>query len=125
MVQTLKRIPWLPEVIWVASLIRDCKRSGSFSKSKSLTQFLYDGLVNIKNHSKYFEIITPKESNRRGAQLSLYFYNNSEEIFQELNKNFVIDYRKPNVLRVAPVPLYNSYFEVYKFVNALGMLLND
>ena len=96
-----------------------------FSKSKSLTQFLYDGLVNIKNHSKYFEIITPKESNRRGAQLSLYFYNNSEEIFQELNKNFVIDYRKPNVLRVAPVPLYNSYFEVYKFVNELGMLLND
>tara|TARA_B100000287_G_scaffold434816_1_gene500506 strand:- start:3205 stop:4449 length:1245 start_codon:yes stop_codon:yes gene_type:complete len=96
-----------------------------FSKSKSLTQFLYDGLVNIKNHSKYFEIITPKESNRRGAQLSLYFYNNSEEIFQELNKNFVIDYRKPNVLRVAPVPLYNSYFEVYKFVNELEMLLND
>ncbi len=95
-----------------------------FNKSKSLTQFLYDGLISINNYSNFFKIITPKEPSKRGAQLSLYFHNNSEEIFRELNKRFVIDFRKPNVLRVAPVPLYNSYQEVYEFVNELDLLLN-
>ena len=96
-----------------------------FSKSKSLTQFLYDGLININNSSKYFDIITPVSPDKRGAQLSLYFHNNSEEIYRELSKKFVIDFRKPNVLRVAPVPLYNSFEEVYEFVNELDLILNS
>ncbi|MFL2999275.1 MAG: kynureninase [Cytophagales bacterium] len=96
-----------------------------FNKSKSLTKFLYDGLINIKNYSKYFDIITPENPAKRGAQLSLYFHKNSENIFKELNKKFVIDFRKPNVLRVAPVPLYNSYKEVYHFVKELDLLINS
>ena len=96
-----------------------------FNKSKSLTKFLYDGLINIKNYSKYFDIITPENPAKRGAQLSLYFHKNSENIFNELNKKFVIDFRKPNVLRVAPVPLYNSYKEVYHFVKELDLLINS
>ena len=44
---------------------------------------------------------------------------------KELNKKFVIDFRKPNVLRVAPVPLYNSYKEVYHFVKELDLLINS
>tara|TARA_X000000950_G_scaffold4124_1_gene4286 strand:- start:8128 stop:9372 length:1245 start_codon:yes stop_codon:yes gene_type:complete len=96
-----------------------------FNKSKLLTKFLYDGLINIKNYSKYFDIITPENPAKRGAQLSLYFHKNSENIFKELNKKFVIDFRKPNVLRVAPVPLYNSYKEVYHFVKELDLLINS
>ena len=96
-----------------------------FNKSKSLTKFLYDGLININNYSKYFDIITPENPAKRGAQLSLYFHKNSENIFKELNKKFVIDFRKPNVLRVAPVPLYNSYKEVYHFVKELDLLINS
>ena len=96
-----------------------------FHKSKSLTQFLYNGLTSINNYSKFFQIITPKEPSKRGAQLSLFFFSESEEIFKRLNEKFVIDYRKPNVLRVAPVPLYNSYIEVYIFVKELEKLLND
>ena len=96
-----------------------------FNKSKSLTKFLYNGLTSINNYSKFFEIITPKEPSKRGAQLSLFFFSESEEIFKKLNEKFVIDYRKPNVLRVAPVPLYNSYIEVYIFVKELEKLLND
>ena len=46
-------------------------------------------------------------------------------IFEKLNKKFVIDYRKPNVLRIAPVPLYNSYEEVYMFIKELKEILND
>ena len=94
-----------------------------FSKSKLLTQFLYDGLTSIKDYSNYFEIITPKDHNKRGAQLSLYFFKDAELIFSHLNKKFVVDYRKPNVLRVAPVPLYNSYLEVYYFVKELEDIL--
>ena len=40
----------------------------------------------INNYTNFFKIITPKEPSKRGAQLSLYFHNNSEEIFRELNK---------------------------------------
>ena len=94
-----------------------------FSKSKLLTQFLYDGLTSIKDYSNYFQIITPKDHNKRGAQLSLYFFKDAELIFSHLNKKFVVDYRKPNVLRVAPVPLYNSYLEVYYFVKELENIL--
>ena len=94
-----------------------------FSKSKLLTQFLYDGLISIKDYSNYFEIITPEDHNKRGAQLSLYFFKDAELIFSHLNKKFVVDYRKPNVLRVAPVPLYNSYLEVYYFVKELENIL--
>jgi kynureninase len=90
-----------------------------------LTKFLYDGLTNISNYRNYFKILTPEDPERRGAQLSLYFLENSEVIFEKLNKKFVIDYRKPNVLRIAPVPLYNSYEEVYMFVKELKEILND
>ena len=96
-----------------------------FIKSKSLTKFLYKGLTDISNYQNYFRILTPKDPQRRGAQLSLYFLEKSEMIFEKLNNRFVIDYRKPNVLRIAPVPLYNSYEEVYKFVKELERILND
>jgi len=104
-------------------IFKDVGLKKLFSKSKLLTQFLYDGLTSIKDYSNYFQIITPKDHDRRGAQLSLYFFNDAELIFSHLNKKFVIDYRKPNVLRVAPVPLYNSYLEVYYFVKELENIL--
>ena len=104
-------------------IFKDVGLKKLFSKSKLLTQFLYDGLTSIKNYSNYFQIITPKDHNKRGAQLSLYFFKDAELIFSHLNKKFVVDYRKPNVLRVAPVPLYNSYLEVYYFVKELENIL--
>ena len=104
-------------------IFKDVGLKKLFSKSKLLTQFLYDGLISIKDYSNYFEIITPEDHNKRGAQLSLYFFKNAELIFSHLNKKFVVDYRKPNVLRVAPVPLYNSYLEVYYFVKELENIL--
>ena len=104
-------------------IFKDVGLKKLFSKSKLLTQFLYDGLISIKDYSNYFEIITPEDHNKRGAQLSLFFFKDAELIFSHLNKKFVVDYRKPNVLRVAPVPLYNSYLEVYYFVKELENIL--
>ena len=89
-------------------------------KSKKLTQFLSD-LLNELQEEHYFKelfaIITPKE---RGCQLSLLFHANGKEIFEHLSQNGVIaDWREPNVIRIAPVPLYNSFADVYKFVSVI------
>ncbi len=96
-----------------------------YSKSKNLTSFLYEGLIKIENYSKFFKILTPENHNKRGAQLSLYFFKNSEKIFESLSKKFVVDFRKPNVIRIAPVPLYNSFLEVYSFVSELKKTLKN
>jgi len=96
-----------------------------FNKSKLLSDFLYDGLNSIDNYSNFFDIITPVESARRGSQISLFFKKSSENFFNEISKKFVVDYRKPNVIRVAPVPLYNSFYEVYLFVKEIDRLVKS
>lgn len=66
-----------------------------------------------------FEIITPEE---RGCQLSILTNENGKALFDYLTENDVIaDWREPNVIRLAPVPLYNSFQDIYEF----GELLNS
>ena len=82
-------------------------------KSKKLTGYLEYLIGSLKDKIK---IITPKDSKQRGAQLSLVVKKNSEEVFNGLNSNHIIcDWREPDVIRVAPVPLYNSFVDVYRF----------
>jgi kynureninase len=77
----------------------------------SFTAFLLNQLTNLK-----FEIITPVDPNERGCQLSLLFKSKGKEVFEKLQKNGVIaDWREPNVIRIAPVPMYNSFEDVYTF----------
>jgi kynureninase len=88
------------------------------SKSKELTGYLHFLLRSLDNLR--FQIITPAEPQRRGAQLSLYFEERSKEIHQKmLDAGIVVDYREPGVIRVAPSPLYNSFEEVYRFYHIL------
>ena len=96
-----------------------------FNKSKLLSDFLYEGLSSINNYNKFFDIITPEESKSRGSQISLFFKKSSEEFFSQISKKFVVDYRKPNVVRVAPVPLYNSFYEVYLFVSEIDRIIKS
>ncbi len=68
------------------------------------------------------EIITPAERRRRGAQLSLKLQNGNSAaaIAKRLRaQHVVVDVREPDILRVAPVPLYNSFKDVFRFVTAL------
>ncbi|XP_065651600.1 kynureninase isoform X3 [Hydra vulgaris] len=76
---------------------------------------------NSSNHSGIFiSIITPENLTSRGSQLSLAFSCNGTEIFSELQRRGVVcDFRQPNVMRVAPAPLYNSFVDVHKFVSIL------
>lgn len=67
-----------------------------------------------------FEIITPSKPEKRGCQLSLLFSENGRNVFDYLTyKGIVADWREPNVIRIAPTPLYNTYEDCFKFYEAL------
>ncbi|MGV9004622.1 kynureninase [Flavobacterium sp.] len=67
-----------------------------------------------------FEIITPSNQEERGCQLSVFLHGQGKELFHYLMKNGVItDWREPNVIRLAPVPLYCSYENMYQFGQVL------
>jgi kynureninase len=90
-------------------------------KSVLLTGFL-EFLIDAANKEKElgFEIITPRNPNERGCQISLLTKANGKELFNQLTEKGVIaDWREPNVIRVAPVPLYNSFEDVFTFVALL------
>ncbi len=68
-----------------------------------------------------FEIITPTEPERRGCQLSLLFHEKGKEVFEALSMNGIVaDWREPNVIRIAPVPLYNTFEDCFKFYEVLA-----
>jgi kynureninase len=83
-------------------------------KSESLTgylEFLLD-----QRASKSFTLLTPREPAQRGAQLSIRIRRGERSICDRLvEQGIVCDWREPDILRVAPVPLYNSYRDVYRF----------
>ncbi len=88
------------------------------TKSLRLTQYLED-LV-ISSEHKDINIITPLEPHRRGCQLSLQMKVPDKERFHKITKAGVIaDWREPDVIRVAPVPLYNSFEDVWRFNDLL------
>jgi kynureninase len=98
------------------------------NKSIKLTGFLADMLADSEAADK-FTLITPES---RGCQLSIMIKDNGRDIFDHLTAaNFVCDWRKPEdakhggVVRVAPVPLYNSFQDVYLFAEKLELLLNE
>ena len=93
------------------------------AKSVTLTSYL-EFLLNQKMRSS-FSIITPPERGRRGAQLSIRIPTNGRALCERLTSEGVIgDWREPDTFRVAPVPLYNSYDDVFRFaqrfVSAIG-----
>jgi kynureninase len=71
-------------------------------------------------------IFTPSDPNQRGCQLSLSFSMDVEQVFNQLGKvGIICDFRKPNVVRIAPAPLYNNAHDVLKFVSALKKILAE
>lgn len=90
------------------------------SKSEKLTGYM-EFLMNTI--SKKVEIVTPADATQRGSQLSLVMNKNGKDVFNQLGLQGVIcDWREPDVIRVAPVPLYNSFIEVYRFYEILKSL---
>ncbi|WP_299227151.1 kynureninase [uncultured Psychroserpens sp.] len=92
-------------------------------KSKQLTGY-FEFLLNALNKSD-IKIITPHHPDERGCQLSIQVKNADKSLHQKLTQvGVVTDWREPDVIRCAPVPLYNSYMDVYGFVERLKQILN-
>lgn len=76
--------------------------------------------INRKHSEELFMIITPKNQHERGCQLSIVCKRNGKATFNYLAKNGVIgDWREPDVIRLSPVPLYNSFKDVYEAASRL------
>ena len=87
-------------------------------KSESLTgylEFLLD-----QHQTREFAVLTPRQPDRRGAQLSIRIGHGGRFICDRLvERGTLCDWREPDILRVAPVPLYNTYRDVQRFVERL------
>lgn len=87
-------------------------------KSIMLTSYL-EFLIKEKRNPD-IEIITPEEENERGCQLSLRVKKEGKKLYEKLiGKGVFCDWREPDVIRAAPVPLYNSFEDVWKFSEML------
>ena len=96
-------------------------------KRKLLSGYLHFVLhdINDRKPEKVLEIITPANEKERGCQVSILMLKDGKMIFDELTKQGVIaDWREPNVIRVAPVPLYNSFEDVYRFGEIVNQLIS-
>ena len=94
-------------------------------RAKSITLTAYLEFLLKKSANRRFSIITPSEEARRGCQLSLRIRESGRNVCDKLTAAGVIgDWREPDIYRIAAVPLYNSYQDVYRFVqqfmSALG-----
>lgn len=88
------------------------------AKSERLTGYLEFLVDHLPENG--LSIITPRRAEERGAQLSLRVEKNGKALFDRISaRSVVCDWREPDVIRVAPAPLYNSFVDVYRFVEIL------
>lgn len=92
------------------------------NKSEKLTGY-FEFLIHQMN-SDSIKIITPSNPKERGCQLSMQVKNADKSLHKKLTENNIItDWREPDVIRCAPVPLYNRFEDVFKMVAVLKSLL--
>lgn len=93
-------------------------------KSEKLTGYLEFLLDEMQNES--INVITPRNPEERGCQLSIQVKNAHKNLHTKLTKAGVIsDWREPDVIRVAPTPLYNSFEDIYRFSEKLKEVLKN
>lgn len=92
-------------------------------KSVKLTGYLEFLIEQIADER--IKIITPRNPDERGCQLSIQVKQSDKRLFEKLLANGVIaDWREPDVIRVAPVPLYNTFGEMFEFYEILKRILS-
>lgn len=94
------------------------------AKSISLTGFLDELIRPLEAHG--LRILTPSEAGRRGCQLSLQVPGDGRRLEHSLRREgIVVDFREPDVIRVAPTPLYNTFHDAWRFARVLSGALTD
>ncbi len=92
------------------------KLCGKRDQLTAYLEFIIDDISSTHKELCTLEIITPRNKTQRGAQLSMLVHGKGKAIFDKLSEAGVVaDWREPNVIRLAPVPLYNSFEDVYYF----------
>ena len=123
-----------PPMLLLASLhasldiYKEAGMSTIHTKREALTAYLWQVLKNVleSGWSDAFRILTPTVPEERGCQVSLLFPKNGKEVFSQLTEaGFYVDWREPDVIRLAPVPLYNTFSEVALFGEALKAALKS
>jgi kynureninase len=114
----LSNFPILPGAAHLAALeiFQEAGMKNLRKKSELLTGYLEFLLNEADPNHKIFQLLTPVNPHERGCQLSIFMKQNGKKIFQKITRAGVIaDWREPDVIRVAPVPLYNTFEEVFRF----------
>jgi kynureninase len=93
-----------------------------YAKRDALTgylEFLLEEII-VDNPQLPIQIITPKTISERGSQLSLLVAKSGRELHNYLSENgAIVDWREPNVIRISPVPLYNSFMDVFRLASLI------
>ena len=95
------------------------------TKGKLLSDYLFFIVdeINAGLNKKLIEVITPR--NEKGCQVSMLMLQKGKEVFEALKQQGVLaDWREPNVIRVAPVPLYNTFLDIFTFGQIVKGILN-
>jgi kynureninase len=115
----ISNLPILSLAPYLASieLFDEIGMEAIIKKRDKITLYLEFILREIgKEVASNFEIITPSNPDERASQLSVLLHGEGRSLFDYLMKNGIItDWREPNVIRLAPVPLYSSFEEMYRF----------
>ena len=96
------------------------------AKGKLLSDYLLFILDTINSNAKekLIEVITPRHENEKGCQVSMLMLQKGKAVFDALIQHGVLaDWREPNVIRVAPVPLYNTFSDVFTFGQIVKAIL--
>jgi kynureninase len=119
-----------PPILSAAPLIASLELFGTAgmarlrAKSVALTDFLASLLETLAPH---VQLITPRDSSQRGCQLSLRITGSpgrGRRVFDELNlRGAICDWRSPDIIRAAPVPLYNRFEDAWQFAHTLEQVL--
>jgi kynureninase len=91
------------------------------AKSEQLTAYLAFIIADVAERTgTQLEVITPSDPMQRGCQLSILAHGHGKALFNRITaRGVVADWREPNVIRMAPVPLYNSFEDVWRFGQVL------
>jgi kynureninase len=99
-----------------------------YAKGNSMSTYLLQLLneLNSRITNSPIEILTPQEPDRHGCQVSMLMRERGRQAFEALSENEIFaDWREPNVIRIAPVPLYNRYEEIWLFVQVMEQVLQQ
>lgn len=108
-------------------LFEEAGMEAIINKGKMMSDYTFFLLNSVAQNSKgqILQIITPSQLDKKGCQISILMKKRGKEIFDQLTNNGVFaDWREPDVIRIAPVPLYNTFEEIWKFSSLMEKALN-